>query len=137
MFFFFKSLKRLKIFIFTVKYYFRQNYVAPHTKLSCLKKNPLLCILQFLSELKSTIPFFNEVFVAARKLTTKRNKTGFILYSCDSPLLNSRVKNKTSLEFLFYIMFLLLQSKTLNKIYEKILYSVGFTLAALEFCAPN
>ena len=34
----------------------------------------------------------NKVFVAARKHKTKRNKTGFILYSCDSFPLNSRVK---------------------------------------------
>ena len=39
----------------------------------------------------------NKVFIAARKHNTKRNKTGFILYACDAPPLNSRVKNKTSL----------------------------------------
>ena len=37
----------------------------------------------------------NKVFVAARKHNTERNKTGFILYACDSHPLNSRVKNKT------------------------------------------
>ena len=51
------------------------------------------------------ITFFSFVFVAARKHNTKRNKTGFILYACDTPDLNSRVKNKTSFEFLFYVMF--------------------------------
>ena len=43
----------------------------------------------------------NEVFVAARKHNTKRNKTSFILHACDSPPLNNRVKNKSS-EFMFY-----------------------------------
>ena len=33
----------------------------------------------------------------------KRNKTGFILYAPDSPPLNSRVENKTSFKFLFYV----------------------------------
>ena len=44
----------------------------------------------------------NKVFVAARKHNTKRNKSGFILYTCDSLHLKSRVKNKTGFEFLFY-----------------------------------
>ena len=39
------------------------------------------------------------------------------------------------MSFLRYIS--LRQSKTKNKIYEKILYSVGFTNPALKFCAPN
>ena len=35
----------------------------------------------------------NNFVVAASKLNTKRNKTGFILYAPDSPLLNSRVEH--------------------------------------------
>ena len=46
-----------------------------------------------------------NVFVAANKLNTKRNKTGFILYAPDSPPLNNRVKNKTCFEFLFCVRF--------------------------------
>ena len=34
----------------------------------------------------------NKDFIAAGKQYTKRVKTGFILYACDSPPLNSRVK---------------------------------------------
>ena len=54
---------------------------------------------------KQVIPSFsfvlNKVFVAARKHNTKRNKTGFILYACDSPPLNSRVEKINKFEFLF------------------------------------
>ena len=77
----------------------------------------------------------NKVFVAARKQNTKRNKIGFILYACDTPPLNSNVKKKSCISFLRYV--LLRQSKTINKVNEKILYSIGFTKPALKFCAPN
>ena len=88
------------------------------------------CIILCFRELIFTF-VLNKVFAAARKLNTKRNKTGFILYACDSPPLDSRI--------MFYVLgyVLLRQSKTLNKIYEKILCSVGFRKLALKFCAPN
>ena len=44
-------------------------------------------------------------FVAARKPTAERNKTYFTLYALNLPPLNSRVKNKTGFEFLFYYRF--------------------------------
>ena len=78
----------------------------------------------------------NKVIVDAKIHNTKRNKTGIILYACDSPPLNSRVKNETSFEFLFYVV-LLRQSVPLSKIYEKILYSVSFTKPELKFCAQK
>ena len=43
-----------------------------------------------------------NVFVAASKPTAQRNKTGFILYALKSPPINSRIKNKTSFDFIFY-----------------------------------
>ena len=49
--------------------------------------------------------FLGNVFFAANKLKAKRNKTGFILCAPDSPPLNSRVKNKISIEFLFFVRF--------------------------------
>ena len=55
--------------------------------------------------------FLNKVFVAARKHNTKRNKTGFIVKACDTPPLNSHVKNKTIFEFLFYGMFYCVNQK--------------------------
>ena len=39
--------------------------------------------------------FLCIVFVFGSKPTVLRNKTGFILYSLNSPPLNSQVKNKT------------------------------------------
>ena len=56
------------------------------------------------------------VFVAARKHNTKRNKTGFILYACDTPPLNSRVKKRKHVLNFFLYYDLLRQSKTFNKI---------------------
>ena len=51
-------------------------------------------------------PFFCVMFfVAARKPTAERNKTYFTLYALNLPPLNSRVKNKTGFEFLFYYRF--------------------------------
>ena len=47
----------------------------------------------------------NKVFVGGTKPNLKTNKTGFISYSSDYPSLNSRVKNKTGFEFLFYVRF--------------------------------
>ena len=49
-------------------------------------------------------PFFCVMFLLPLE-NLQRNKTGFILYALNSPPLNSRVKNKTSFEFLFYYMF--------------------------------
>ena len=48
----------------------------------------------------------NIVFVAASKPNTKRSKTGFILYSPDSPPLNSRVKNKQVFNFFSMLGFI-------------------------------
>ena len=39
----------------------------------------------------------NEVFVAASKPKANRNKTAYTLYDPDSPPLNSRTKNETSI----------------------------------------
>ena len=36
----------------------------------------------------------NNVFVAAHKPNSKRNKTSYILYAFDSPPLNSRLKKQ-------------------------------------------
>ena len=46
-----------------------------------------------------------KFFFAATKPRAKRNKTGFISYSPEYPPLNSRVKDKTSFEFLFCYRF--------------------------------
>ena len=73
----------------------------------------------------------NKVVVAASKPKEKRNKTGFILYAYDLPSLNSRAKTK--IKFNFFSSLGLIALKTLNKIYEKTLYSVGFTQPALKF----
>ena len=71
----------------------------------------------------------NVIVAAAMAANLQRTqKNGFILYALNSLLLNSRVKNKTSFEFI------LCQLKTLNKILEKILYSGGFTKPAIKFC---
>ena len=49
-------------------------------------------------------------FIAACKHTASRNKTGFILYALHSPPLNSRVKNKTSLNFYSTICVITLEN---------------------------
>ena len=74
----------------------------------------------FLGHLVYFLFLLNNVFVTASKLSTKRNKTGFILYAPDtSPL-------KFFFDFLFYVKFDSV-IKTVNKKYYKIIYSVGFT----------
>ena len=47
---------------------------------------------------------FKYFFVAARKHNTKRNKTCFILYSCNSPPIKSRVKKKFRISFVHYVL---------------------------------
>ena len=47
--------------------------------------------------------FTLKFFVAATKPNSKRNKTGFILYSPDYPPLNSRVKIKQVFNFFFML----------------------------------
>ena len=69
-------------------------------------------------------------------------KHGLILFSCLFwikfllPPENITQKIKTDLN-VFSTYVLLCQSKTLNKIYKKILYSVGFIKPAFKLCAPN
>ena len=60
--------------------------------------------------------FLIKLLLPPEKHNTKRNKTGFILFSYDTPPLISNVKklNKFLISFLHYV--LLRQSKTLNKI---------------------
>ena len=71
----------------------------------------------------------NKVFIAARKHNTKRNKTGFILYACDSPPLNRRVKKNVFLRLCFI--------KNIKQNMRENMYSIGFTKPALQFCAPD
>ena len=66
------------------------------------------------------------VLPPANRTRKKQNWFYFVL----SPPLNSRVKNKTSFNFFSTIGFICSQLKKINKINEKILYSVGFTKPA-------
>ena len=77
----------------------------------------------------------NNVFDAANKPNTKRNKLGLILYSPNIPPLNSRVKG---LNF-FSTLGLIASAKNIKKKYMIIvntLYSVGYMKQASNF-APN
>ena len=66
-------------------------------------------------------PFFRIKFLLPpEKHNTRRNKIGFILNACDYPPLNSRVKNKTSFEFLFYVVFYCVNQNIKQNIGENI-----------------
>ena len=76
----------------------------------------------------------NNICVAASKPNGEKKQNWFYFVRSRLPPLNSRIKNKTSSEFLFYVRFDSI-NLTLNKIYKKIMYIDGFTKPASNFCA--
>ena len=81
--------------------------------------------------MKNFFSYFYNVFVVAYKPKSNRNKTGFILYATGFPPLNSKQSRKK--QVLDFVSRFGSQLKTLIKIYEKILFSSGFTKPALKF----
>ena len=76
----------------------------------------------------------NKVFVTASKTKWEENKTDLVFYKLPTPLPLQSSK-KTSVKFLFYFRFDSVNKNFKQNIRKKIvLYSVGFTKPALNFC---
>ena len=101
----------------------------------------ILCVIltSYIQHIFSNL--LNNVFDAANKHNTKKNSSKFkkklVLFCKYTPQhispKQSRKQNKVSFEKKLKIFFFQRQLKTLNKIYEKILYRVGFLKQTLNF----
>jgi hypothetical protein len=129
-----------------VLYPFSILYLQPHKFkwILCFEKpslNHLICfendnkyVSKGLNSLHTTQMYsFKYVFIvflekSDAKIYILRKEAKLVLFCTPTSPKQSHVKNKTSLNFFSTIGLIL---KTLNKIYEKIFYSVGFTKPTL------
>ena len=101
--------------------------------LICFESDDKYVFKNFNSLQTTQINSFKYVFIvflekSDAKIYILRKEAKLVLFCTPTSPKQSHVKNKTSLNFFSTIGLIL---KTLNKIFEKILYSVGFTKTAL------